>query len=127
MNYKDTETLICNISAIGLCIFVDMNLTYTHGLESHIAIEKLKTFATALTEKHAKKVKVVSEVWEGNTLKFRLKVKTPIPGIEPELTGWMQVEDKVMEIEAPLPSFAKSFEPEVSRIIQETLDQLFIA
>ena len=43
-----------------------MKLTYTHGLESQIAIEKLKTFATALTEKHAKKVKVISEVWEGN-------------------------------------------------------------
>lgn len=104
-----------------------MKLTYTHGLESHIAIEKLKPFATALTEKHAKKVSVISEVWEGNKLKFRIKVKSPIPGIEPELTGWMQVEDKIMEIEAPLPSFAKSFEPEVIRIIQETLDQLFIA
>jgi hypothetical protein len=104
-----------------------MKLEYTHGLDKALAVEKLKPFLEKLQAEHGDKIKSITTNWEENVLSFRLKIKTGIPFIEPELPGKLIVSDQILVAEAPVPSFAVSKEPEIRATFAKVLDACFKA
>lgn len=102
-----------------------MKLEYTHTLNQQDAIHKLGPFIETLKAQYGDKVKVVQEKWEDNVLKFRIKVKTGIPFVEPELPGTLTILDNILYAEAPVPSFAQAMEEDIRQKFSGILDLCF--
>jgi hypothetical protein len=102
-----------------------MKLEYTHGLDKATAVNMLMPFLEKLQAEHGDKIKSITANWNDNVLSFRLKIKTGIPFIEPELPGTLTVEDQCLVAEAPVPSFAMSKEPEIRATFNKVLDACF--
>jgi hypothetical protein len=102
-----------------------MKLEYSHQLNQAEAIQKLAPFLDNLKAQYGDKVKVVQEEWKGNVLHFRIKVKTGIPFIEPEIPGTITVEDTLLWAEAPVPAFAQSMAEEAQGKFTQILNTCF--
>lgn len=102
-----------------------MKLEYSHHLPRAEAILKLGPFLEQLKSRYGDKVKVVREEWKDNVLHFRIKVKTGIPFVEPEIPGHITVEDQILWAEAPVPAFAQSLSDEAQTKFTEVLDSCF--
>jgi len=102
-----------------------MKLEYPHQLTQVEALSKLQPFLEILKSQYGNKVKVSEENWQENILKFRIKVKTGIPFLEPEIPGTLTVLDSILYAEAPIPSFAQSMETDIKDKFSKILDTCF--
>ncbi len=102
-----------------------MKLEYTHNLPQDQAVKKLAPFLEQLKTQYGDKIKIVKEEWKDNILSFRIKVKTGIPFVEPEIPGLITVEDNRLWAEAPVPAFAESLATEAQVKFTEVLNRCF--
>lgn len=102
-----------------------MKLEYSHNLSQSEAILKLEPFLENLKTQYGDKVKVVHQEWKDNVLYFRIKVKTGIPFIEPEIPGHITVEEGKLWAEAPVPAFAQSMAADAQDKFTQILNTCF--
>jgi putative polyhydroxyalkanoate system protein len=92
--------------------------TVSHTLGEAGAIERLKSFAVRLKEKHQDRVGDLTEDWNGNVLNygfstFGFKIK-----------GTMNVTDNEVKVDTDLPFAAMMFKGKIEQEIRETLTKV---